>query len=75
MFLAVQTKSAIKNSKVLQANEMLGEQTKNEKTEALIKKFKNEVKRSGKLNELKFHQYFMTKQERKKLKAKFNRLK
>ena len=51
MFLAVQTKSAIKNSKVLQANEMLGEQTKNEKTEALIKKFKNEVKRSGKLNE------------------------
>ena len=36
MFLAVQTKSAIKNTKVLQANEMLGEQTKNEIFELFI---------------------------------------
>ena len=49
--------------------------TSGEVLEVMIKRFKKEVKNEGVLDNLKMHQYFMTKQERKQFKEKMNKQK
>lgn len=70
-----QSKSAERVSKVQQANEILEQEETNEKVEYLLRKFKNQCKKSGKFDELRMHRYFMSKKERRILKAKLHSLK
>lgn len=73
--MAVQSKSAIRNDKVQQANDMINKEVVNEHLETMMRKFKNQCKKSGILDDYKMHQYYMTKKERKALKEKLNRFK
>ena len=69
------SKSAIERRLVLNSNEKDYQPSKEEISEAMLRKFKKETKRELILDEYRLHQYYMTKKERRIAKAKLHSIK
>lgn len=69
------SKSAIERRLVLNSNEKDYQPSKEEISEAMLRKFKKETKRELILDEYRLHQYHMTKKERRIAKAKLHSIK
>lgn len=69
------SKSAIERRLVLNSNEKDYQPSKEEISEAMLRKFKKETKRELILDEYRLHQYYMTKKERRIAKARLHSIK